>query len=221
MVHATTASEAAITNGDGSFLTPASIRQPADGLGPRAQRTIARIIEAAREVFMTRGYSGTTIDEIARIADVSRASFYTYFPSKREVLLAVGAHSASGASAVIDTLADRAPTAEAMTDFVAEYFELLDVHGSFSFAWTQAAQDDEEIRVAGMKRHLGLCKSFGNRLADISGRPVDDPAVLGLAAASLLERTWSYLQLYASRIDRAAVIREAARSLLAIANATD
>jgi hypothetical protein len=49
----------------------------------------------AREVFLTRGYAGTTVDEIARIADVSRASFYAYFPSKREVLLALGAPSKS------------------------------------------------------------------------------------------------------------------------------
>ena len=210
--------DATFTNGEGSFLTPAAIRQPADGLGPRAQKTISRIIDATREVFLTRGYSGTTIDEIARVADVSRASFYTYFPSKREVLLAVGAHSASGSAAIIDTLADRATTIDDMVGFVSDYFEFLDVHGSFSFAWTQAAQEDEEIRVAGMKRHLGLCKSFGKQLAAISGRTVEDLTVLGIAASSLLERSWNYSQLYTDTIERASVIREAAQSLLAIAN---
>jgi AcrR family transcriptional regulator len=210
-------SDTAITNGEQAFLTPATIRQPADGLGARAQRTIGRIVEAAREVFMTRGYSGTTIDEIARVADVSRASFYTYFPSKREVLLAVGAHSASGGSAIFDTLAGREATIDVMTTFVADYFGFLDTHGSFTFAWTQAAQEDEEIRVAGMKRHLGMCKSFGTRLAAMTGRSVPDPAVLGLLAASMLERSWGYNQLYADRIDRAAVAGEAARALLAIA----
>jgi AcrR family transcriptional regulator len=221
MVRARTTSGADIADGDPTFLTPATIRQPADGLGARAQRTIERIIESAREVFMTRGYSGTTIDEIARVAGVSRASVYTYFPSKREVLLAVGAHAASSASEIISTLADREPCAEAMNEFVNEYFQLLDVHGSFSFAWTQAAQGDEEIRIAGMKRHLGICKAFGNQLGGLCDRPVEDPAALGLVAASLLERTWSYLQLYASQVDRAAVIGEAARSLLAIARAVD
>jgi AcrR family transcriptional regulator len=209
--------EAAITNGEHAFLTPATIRQPAEGLGVRAQRTIGRIVEAAREVFMTRGYSGTTIDEIARIADVSRASFYTYFPSKREVLLAVGAHAASGGSAIIGTLAGRAPTIDDMTTFVTDYFGFLDTHGSFTFAWTQAAQEDEEIRVAGMKRHLGMCKSFGTRLAAMTGRSVPEPALLGLLAASLLERSWGYTQLYADRINRSAVVDQAARALIAIA----
>jgi len=72
-----------------------------------------------------------------------------------------------------------------------------------------------------MKRHLGICKAFGNQLADLCDRPADDPAVLGLVAASLLERTWSYVHLYAAHVDRAAVIGEAARSLLAIADAVD
>ena len=221
MVRASTTSQADVADGDPTFLTAATIRQPADGLGARAQRTIERIIESAREVFMTRGYSGTTIDEIARVAGVSRASVYTYFPSKRDVLLAVGAHAASSALEIVSTLADREASVGAMTEFVTTYFRFLDVHGSFSFAWTQAAQDDEEIRVVGMKRHLGICKAFGNQLADLCDRPADDPAVLGLVAASLLERTWSYVHLYAAHVDRASVIGEAARSLLAIADAVD
>ena len=174
----------------GAFLAPATIRQPADGLGPRAHLTIGRIIEATREVFLTRGYAGTTIDEIARAADVSRASFYTYFPSKREVLLAVGADAASASSEIIATLCDRGKSRVGMVTFVAEYFALLDLHGAFAFAWTQAAQDDEEIRVAGMKRHLGLMKQFGTQLTQSAGRVTDRPGVLGIAASSMLERSW-------------------------------
>ena len=109
-------------NGE-SFLTPATLRQPADALGPRAQRTIVRIIEATREVFLTRGYSGTTIDEIARVADVSRASFYTYFPSKREVLLAVGAERRErSAQALIDRFPEHARSRSGLRGWVLEYF---------------------------------------------------------------------------------------------------
>ena len=132
--------DAAITNGEHAFLTPAALRQPADALGPRAQRTIARIIDATRDVFLSHGYSGTTIDEIARVAEVSRASFYTYFSSKREVLLAVGAHTASESVRLIERLGDEGTTRARLTDWVVDYFDFLDVHGSFSFAWTQAAQ---------------------------------------------------------------------------------
>jgi AcrR family transcriptional regulator len=216
MAGSTAPVDSTIHSGEESFLSPAAIRQPADGLGPRAQQTIVRIVEATREVFLTRGYSGTTIDEIARIAEVSRASFYTYFPSKREVLLAVGARSASESADLIDTLSTRPGTVAGMVAFVSDYFDLLDVHGSFAFAWTQAAQEDEEIRVAGMKRHLGLCKQFGTKLAEVGGRSIDQPATVGIAAASLLERSWNYCQLYVDTVDRATLIDEAARTLLII-----
>lgn len=209
--------DASATNGDDSFLPPAALRQPADGLGPRAQRTISRIIEAAREVFLTRGYSGTTIDEVARVAEVSRASFYTYFPSKREVLLAVGAHAATESTSIIETLTERGGTADGMLAFVTDYFDLLDVHGSFSLAWTQAAHEDEEIRVAGMKRHLSICSLFGKVLAGTAGQTSAEPAILGIAASSLLERSWTYAELYSDTITRDAVVRQTALALSSIA----
>jgi AcrR family transcriptional regulator len=51
------------------------IRHPGTVVGPRASRTIATILDATRRIFLVKGYAGTTIDEIARIAGVSRGSF--------------------------------------------------------------------------------------------------------------------------------------------------
>jgi len=191
----------------------ANAPRPGGQLGPRAERTVARIVDATREVFLTRGYSGTTIDEITRVAMVSRASFYTYFPSKREVLLAVGAQSATESLAVIALLGGAGTTRASLTEWVGGYFDFLDIHGSFSLAWSQAAQEDEAIRSAGMKGHLGICRKLGSALAATAGRRSDDPAVLGLVATSLLERSWNYSELYADTVDRSAVVAQAAHAL--------
>jgi len=206
-----------ITNGHNAFLPPASLRQPSAALGPRSRRTVVRIIEATRDVFLTRGYAGTTIDEIARVADVSRASFYTYFASKREVLLAVGAHSASECVAVIERLPAAGSSRSGLAQWVGEYFEFLDVHGSFAFAWTQAAHEDEEIRTAGMKRHIGICRQLGVLLAATAGKTVDHPELLGLAATSAMERSWNYCQLYTDTVDRNHMITQVATVLWAAA----
>ena len=200
------------------FQTPTSLRQPADVLGPRAQRTIARIIDATRDVFLTHGYSGTTIDEIARVSDVSRASFYTYFASKREVLIAVGANAASEAQMMIDRLkSEKGITRAAFRVWLSDYFDLLDIHAGFAFAWTQAANDDEEVRTAGMRRHLKLSKNLGNALGTAVGRTPAKPVMLGLAAFSVMERGWNYAQLYADTIDREELITEIAGGLWAFA----
>jgi TetR/AcrR family transcriptional regulator len=190
-------------------MTP-TLRRPAKELGPRANLTIARILDATKKIFLTRGYAGTTIDEITRVANVSRASFYTYFPSKRDVLLALGKDSLEAAEAIIDGLGripDRTGE-EALSTFVDEYFTMLEDHGSFAFAWTQAAHEDEELRLAGMKGHLEQCRHLGMALGSVRGQPYDDPTEHGLVAVSMLERAWAYCQLYVETVDPAVVKRD-------------
>jgi hypothetical protein len=121
--------------------------------------------------------------------------------------------TATESLAVIARLADLGSTRAGLTEWVHEYFELLDVNGSFAFAWTQAANEDEEIRTAGMKRHLGLCKRLGEQLAESAGKPSDEPVGLGLVAFSAMERAWSYCHLYGSSIDRLAIEAQIAQML--------
>jgi len=52
-------------------------------------RTRSRILQAARDLFMERGVVGTTVDELADAADVSRATFFNYFASKTAVVEAM------------------------------------------------------------------------------------------------------------------------------------
>jgi AcrR family transcriptional regulator len=48
----------------------------------------AEILEAARKVFATRGFSESTVDEIAAAAGIAKGTVYLYFPSKRDIYLA-------------------------------------------------------------------------------------------------------------------------------------
>lgn len=194
----------------------ALLRQPAASLGPRANRTIERILDATREVFLTHGYAGTTIDEVAKAAGLSRGSFYTYFPTKRDVLLAVGAHSAAESAAVVDKIALLEPSLAALVEWVDQYFEVLETHGAFAFAWTQAARQDDEIRIAGIKGHLRLCERLGKALGALGGRTIDDPVIVGLTAFSTIERAWDYCRLYGDSVDERAMRVEIARSLWAV-----
>ena len=43
------------------------------------------ILDAALEVFARRGYNGSSIDEIAQTAGISKALIYEHFPSKRDL----------------------------------------------------------------------------------------------------------------------------------------
>jgi AcrR family transcriptional regulator len=52
----------------------------------RARETRERILEAARRLFTTRGYAGTTMEALAQEADVAVETVYASFQSKRTVL---------------------------------------------------------------------------------------------------------------------------------------
>lgn len=54
----------------------------------KRRQTRERIEEAAMSLFLERGFDNTTIEEIAERAEVSKRSFFDYFPSKEEVVFA-------------------------------------------------------------------------------------------------------------------------------------
>ncbi|MBH0109105.1 TetR family transcriptional regulator [Salinibacterium sp. NG22] len=58
-------------------------RAPTRGRPPAASRELLQ--EAAFELFIENGYTGTTVDQIATRAGVSRNTFFNYFDAKGEV----------------------------------------------------------------------------------------------------------------------------------------
>jgi TetR/AcrR family fatty acid metabolism transcriptional regulator len=52
----------------------------------------AEILDAARKVFATRGFSEATVDEIAAEAGIAKGTVYLYFSSKKDIYLAALKH---------------------------------------------------------------------------------------------------------------------------------
>lgn len=68
-------------------------RSPAEGkpMGRRERKKLEtgrRIYRAAMELFREKGFDATTIDEIARKADVAKGTVFNYFPQKSAFLTA-------------------------------------------------------------------------------------------------------------------------------------
>ncbi len=71
-------------------------------LRTRGARTVQRIFEAANRLFLSRGFSETTMEAIAQEAGVSKATLYAHYGSRDELFSAViwataGDRFASGA----------------------------------------------------------------------------------------------------------------------------
>jgi len=54
-----------------------------------ASETKERILAAAKELFLSQGYAGTTVDAICEKAQLTKGSFYYFFKSKEDLGLAV------------------------------------------------------------------------------------------------------------------------------------
>jgi len=65
--------------------------RPRDGKGGQARTRLARaaVIEAARTLFLERGYAATTIEAISDLSDVPPATVYRLFSSKLGILKAL------------------------------------------------------------------------------------------------------------------------------------
>ena len=55
----------------------------------QSEKTVARTLEAATRLFVTRGYHGTSIAAIAEATHLTKGALYTHFEGKRHLLLAL------------------------------------------------------------------------------------------------------------------------------------
>ena len=84
----------------------------------RAQR--ANMLAAAVDLFRTAGYEQTTMEEIARRAEVSPPTLYSYFPTKEALLVAVFWQAREDSRTFIDPILQNPPEdpIDAITDLI-------------------------------------------------------------------------------------------------------
>ncbi|MGW0432127.1 TetR/AcrR family transcriptional regulator [Micromonospora sp. NPDC003197] len=73
----------------------------------KAQKEMTRklLLDAGLDLFVSKGYVATTIDDIASAAGTTRMTFYAYFPSKVDLMKAL-------VSGRLNAALDRVPSAE-------------------------------------------------------------------------------------------------------------
>jgi len=175
-------------------IMPPATRQPAPTLGPRAQATTALIIGAAKDLFLEQGYLGTRIEQITDRAGISKASFYTYFPSKRDVFLALGQHVYRSIMKVIDSfdVVPMPPTRGAIEQWVARYWEFMEEFGAFILIAVSAGPPVQELRTLSQDVQLRAARHLGRSLRARQPHPHGDEAALGLSVLAMIERSWFF-----------------------------
>jgi AcrR family transcriptional regulator len=73
---------------------------------PRAGPARTALLEAARDVFVSRGYHGTRVDDIVEAAGVSHGAFYRYFKNKDELAYLLGVQAMQTVSTTLTAIPD-------------------------------------------------------------------------------------------------------------------
>lgn len=81
----------------------------------RTRRTRAAVVDAARTLFVERGYAATTLEAISRLSDTPQATVYRLFSSKLGILKAVLDVSIGGDDRAV-AMADRPEVRSLLSD---------------------------------------------------------------------------------------------------------
>ncbi|MFI7399586.1 TetR family transcriptional regulator [Streptomyces sp. NPDC049541] len=169
----------------------------------KKQRTRDALLRAAVELFTTRGYEQTTVDDIAEAVDVSQRTFFRYFAGKEEAALALQELAvARFVEAVRERPADEAPLA-ALRQAVLEGWDTLHetieavVPVELYLRMYRVIESTPVLLAAHLRRNEETEEAIARVLAEREGLDVDtDPRPrLALAIFSgvmrVTERQWS------------------------------
>jgi AcrR family transcriptional regulator len=161
-------------------------------VGIRAKRTRDQVIATARELFLRQGYDGTKMDDIADAAQMSRGSVYTYFKSKRDVLLSMGVDGTTESFKTLASLGDLPVdwSLEDVQNWISQYFDHLERHGGYMLMWSQAAARDDDLKRVGMRGSMKAARIASESMRKLGASTDVENHVQGLALMALLDRFW-------------------------------
>lgn len=166
-----------------------------EGLRERNRRArLNRITQTGIELFAAKGYEETTLDEIAAAAGISRRTFFHYFKSKDEILLAWQAGvSDSIRAAVLNEPIDQSPL-DALCCALLKMSSQFDKGAAIQVA--RILQSNEQLRAANQAKLVrmehaafeALCLRWPQR-GRIEGLRL--VAMVGLGAFRLAIEQWT------------------------------
>lgn len=96
----------------------------------RTQETRAKLIAAARFLFLQKGYAETSTPEIVKAAKITRGALYHHFTDKADLFKAVVIEEAKGIAEHIDKTSEKAGSSfEALMLGSQAYFEAMSMQG--------------------------------------------------------------------------------------------
>ncbi len=99
---------------------------PDGTIEPKKGRKFDQVLEGARQVFLSDGFEGASVDDIARAAGVSKATLYSYFPDKRFLFMQVAkTECCRQADTAIESIDMNAPVQTVLCDIARQMVDFM------------------------------------------------------------------------------------------------
>jgi AcrR family transcriptional regulator len=110
--------------------------------GNTKRDTISRLLEVAKIEFTQKGLDGARIDEIARLAGITKQLIYHYYGTKEELFTAIIEETAASAMKEFIVLElDHLPPADALRAFL---FHIFDQYQRYPFLATSVVEENRQ-----------------------------------------------------------------------------
>ncbi|HET9648972.1 MAG TPA: TetR/AcrR family transcriptional regulator [Microlunatus sp.] len=146
---------------------------------PRDQRR-AQLLEAANQVFTSKGYHAAAMDDIAELAGVSKPVLYQHFPSKLDLYLALLDASCDRLIEVVEEALDSTDdnSARVVATMGAFYDFVNSASGEFRFVFESDLTGDGQVQTR--------LWEVNNRIADLIAEVIVEDTDLDPDRAKLL-----------------------------------
>lgn len=115
-------------------------------LGAKGEATRQRLMDAAEEIFGTKGFYQTSVTDITAKAGVAQGTFYLYFPSKNEIFRALVEHLSHVLRRETELAASKGKDRlEAERLGIEAFYRFVDQHRNLYRIIRQAEFVDEEL----------------------------------------------------------------------------
>ena len=155
---------------------------------PRDQRR-ASLLEAASDVFTSRGYHAAAMDDIAEAAGVSKPVLYQHFPSKLDLYLALlDASCDSLVDVVREALVSNEHNADRVVATVEAFYAFVSsASGEFRFVFESDLTGDNTVQRRLWRVNNDIADAIARVIAEDTSLPAAESKLLAISLVGLAQ----------------------------------
>ncbi|MEE2030877.1 TetR/AcrR family transcriptional regulator [Rhodococcus chondri] len=159
-------------------------------VGKRGASTRRRIIEVSLDLFAEQGFFGTSVDAIAKAADISRATLYQYFPGKDEIFLELLDECGRALFRVARRIGPLGPTEVGFDNlnwWLGEWSWVFEKYSTMFVQWTVVAASESAVQPE-INRFVATYNERVSKRLEESNLAGIEPRVAAMAMTALVHR---------------------------------